>query len=84
MLKNVEKAVNILTDLEWVSSFTRRSAGTLTANVKEDRTSLIVKILIIDPVPLSEIIVSHGEVKMVKLLSEVIELEILLSQGIIG
>ena len=84
MLKDIEQAANVLTDLEGISSLTGRSAFTFTAYVKENGTCLIVEVLVIDPIPLCEIHVSQSEIIVIDLLSEIVELECFFAKGIIG
>ena len=55
MLEDVEQAVQVLADLESVPSLTRRFASTFTANIDEDGPCLVIEVLIVDPVPLSEV-----------------------------
>ena len=69
MLKDIEEAIEVLAHLEGEASFTRRFASCLTANVEENGTSLVVPILIVDPVALLKG-PSVFEVVVIKLLSE--------------
>jgi hypothetical protein len=54
VFNDVEQAVKVLADLERESSFTWRLAGRLATNVQEDRTRLIVPVVVVDPVSLLE------------------------------
>ena len=76
MFQNVEEAVQILTDLEREASLARGSASTLATNVEEDRSGLVVPVLIIDPVSLIEGSVVL-EVVVIQLLSEIVRSEVL-------
>jgi hypothetical protein len=84
VLQNVEQAVQVLADLEWIWPVAGRSAGTLTANIDEHGPCLVIKVLVVDPVPLSEAQVPQGEVVMVQLLREVVLGEVGLKEGVVG
>jgi hypothetical protein len=51
VLENIEDAVEVLTNLEGIRFFSGRFASTFTTDVKKDRASLVVPIIVVHPVP---------------------------------
>jgi hypothetical protein len=71
VLNNIEEAVEVLAHLEGVSPVSGWAASTLTANVEEDRPSLVVPESVIVPVTLLESPLVL-EVVVIELLSEIL------------
>lgn len=76
MLNYCEQAVQFLTYLECIPSLCGWSACSLTADIEENGTGFVVPVLVIDPVPLSEV-AGLKEVEMIEFLCEVQCLEVL-------
>jgi hypothetical protein len=60
VLQDIEQAVYFLTHLKSIGSLTRWFACTFSAYVEEYGPGLVIEILVINPVPLSEVKVSQS------------------------